>query len=134
MTKSTKAQWLRFILVGGVNTLVTYLAYLLFLEMTDYRIAFTVSFVLGIVIAYSLNTWVVFRTKWSLSKLAGYPLVYLVQYGLGLLLLAVQVDLFGVDRRLAPLISVAVLIPVTFTLNRWFLTRRGHRDERYRCE
>lgn len=110
--------------MGGLNTLATYLVYLAFLQVVDYRIAFTVSFVAGIFIAYALNAMLVFKTRWVWSRLVGYPLVYVVQYGLSLGLLSLLVDALGVDRRLAPFISLVALLPVTFLLNRWFLTRR----------
>jgi putative flippase GtrA len=123
LRRSTRTQFLRFVIVGGVNTVATYLVYLAFLQIVDYRIAFTVSFVAGIFIAYALNSSVVFKTRWALSRLVSYPLVYLVQYGLSLGLLTLLVDALGIDRRLAPFISLVALLPVTFLLNRWFLTR-----------
>lgn len=133
MTKSSKGEWVRFVIVGGANTVATYVLYLALLYLVDYRVAFTTSFIVGIVIAYSLNAWFVFRTRWSLFKLFGYPVVYLIQYALGLLLLTVEVDALGVDRRLAPFINVVLLLPLTFLLNRWFLTRKGRRDENEPC-
>lgn len=133
MTKSSKSEWLRFVIAGGANTAATYVLYLGLLEVVDYRVAFTTSFIVGIVLAYSLNAWFVFRTRWSLLTLFGYPVVYLVQYGLGLLLLTVEVDSLGVDRRFAPFINVVILLPVTFLLNRWFLTRKGRSDENKLC-
>lgn len=129
MTKSSKGEWVRFVIAGGANTVATYVLYLALLYLVDYRVAFTTSFIVGIVIAYSLNALFVFHARWSPSTLFGYPVVYLFQYGLGLLLLTVEVDALGVDRRFAPFVNVVLLLPLTFVLNRWFLMRRGRSDE-----
>lgn len=130
MTKSSKSEWARFLIAGAVNTVATYVLYLALLKLVEYRVAFTISFIIGIVVAYTLNAWFVFRTRWSILKLFGYPVVYLVQYGLGLLLLTVEVDALGIDRRFAPFINVILLLPLTFFLNRWFLTRKGRIDQK----
>jgi putative flippase GtrA len=113
-----------FMVAGAVNTVVTYALYLVLLLVLEYRIAFTIAFVGGILLAYTLNVFFVFRTRWSFAKLLGYPLIYLVQYGLGLGLLWIEVALFDVDRQLAPLVNALLLVPVTFALNRWFLRRK----------
>lgn len=122
--KSIKREGARFLIAGGINTLVTYLIYLALLNIADYRIAFTLSFIAGIFIAYGLNTLFVFKTPLSLHKMFQYPLLYALQYGGGLLLLAILVDDFGVDKRFAPLINVLLLTPLTFMLNKWFLLRK----------
>ncbi len=127
--KSSRSEWVRFVISGGTNTVVTYVLYLALLRLVEYRAAFTISFVIGIILGYSLNTWFVFRTRWSLLMLFGYPVIYLVQYGLGLLLLTVEVDKLGIDRRFAPFINVTLLLPLTFLLNRWYLTRKGRGDK-----
>lgn len=48
----------------------------------------------------------------------------LVQYLAGLLTLALLVEQVGVGERIAPIINVVLMVPLTFFLNRWFL-RRG---------
>lgn len=111
----------RFAVSGGMNTIATFLLYLILVGFTDYHIAFTISFVVGIAIAYTLNSRYVFDVGFSWRSLSRYPAVYLIQYGLGLLLLSVEVGCLGFDKRLAPLINVVVLLPLTFLLNKWFL-------------
>jgi putative flippase GtrA len=122
--KSTKGEAVRFLITGVVNTVLTYLIYLALLDITNYRTAFTASFIAGIFIAYSLNALFVFKTTLSLHKMIQYPLIYALQYGTGLLLLEILIENFGVDKRFAPLINVILLTPVTFMLNRWFLLRK----------
>jgi putative flippase GtrA len=112
---------MRFLVAGGINTGATYLIYLAVLFVASYRIAYTVAFAAGIVIAYLLNSWSVFKVPLSWKKLLQYPVVYVVQYVAGLILLTVLVDAFGMDKRIAPLVNVVVLIPLTFVLSRYIL-------------
>jgi putative flippase GtrA len=123
--KSIKAEGARFLIAGGINTVVTYLIYLAVLNLTSYAIAFSISFVAGIFIAYGLNARLVFKTRVSLRKMCQYPLIYGFQYVSGLLLLAILVNDLGVDARFAPLINVLLLTPITFMLNKWFLGRKA---------
>lgn len=123
--RSIKAESVRFLIAGGINTLVTYLIYLGLLNFVGYAVAFSISFVAGIFIAYGLNARFVFKAPISLRKLFQYPLIYAFQYAAGLLLLAILVDELGVDKRFAPLINVLLLTPITFMLNRWFLLKKA---------
>ncbi|MEO1646494.1 MAG: GtrA family protein, partial [Chloroflexota bacterium] len=76
MTKFIKSETLRYIIVGGLNTGITYLIYLLVLLFAQYIIAYTVSYVSGIVISYVLNSLLVFRQPLQWSKAIQYPVVY----------------------------------------------------------
>src|SRR5947208_14714290 len=106
--KSIKGEGLRFLIAGGINTLLTYLIYLALLPFASYWIAFSISFAAGVIIAYGLNAGFVFRTSFSLGKMVKFPAIYLLQYVAGLLLLRIFVGSLGVDARIAPLINVAV--------------------------
>ena len=50
------------------------------------------SFAVGIMLGYAINTWFVFRVPWNWKKMVAYPLVYLIQYVVGLLLLSLVVE------------------------------------------
>ena len=126
--KFIEARFLRFVIIGGLNTLITYLLYLIFLGLVDYRVAFTISFIFGVFIAYFLNSLIVFKVTFSWKKLLQYPIIYLVQYSLALILLNLEVELMSIDQVIAPLINVALLLPVTFLLNRYIL-QSGRENE-----
>jgi len=112
---------LRFLLAGGFNTAATYLVYLGALQVLPYRVAYTVSFAVGIVVGYAVSTWFVFNAPWSWRKMLAYPLVYLMQYGVGLLVLSLLVERGWVDKRLAPLLVVVVTLPLTFVTSRYLI-------------
>lgn len=123
--KSFSAEGARFLVVGAINTGLGYLIYLAALVLFSYPIAYTISYLIGVVISYGLNTWFVFRARWSWRRLAAYPLVYALQFALGLGLLFVLVEVFGLSAAVAPLLVVAATIPVTFFASRLVIKGRS---------
>jgi putative flippase GtrA len=109
----------RFLISGGVNTLGTYLLYLALLQLLPYWLSYAIAFVAGIALAYVLNRLFVFGAPRSEKKAALLPLVYLVQYLVGALIVYVWVDLLDLHAALAPAASIAITIPLTFAASRW---------------
>lgn len=122
--KFIKAEGLRFLIVGCINTLLTYLIYLVLLNIMGYALAFTVSFVIGIIFAFFGYSLFVFRSNLQLQKLIQYPAIYWIHYILGLLSLLVLINSLVINDRVAPIINVVALTPITFMLNRIFLVKR----------
>ncbi len=108
----------RFITAGTANTLATYLLYIVLALILPYPIAYTCAYMAGIGLSYYLNTRFVFQTQMRLASAAGYPLVYLAQYLLGILLLGLLVERIGINRFFAPVIVIVASIPFTYVLSR----------------
>lgn len=113
-----RAQLLRFLVSGAVNTGVTYAIYLGLLLAFPYAVSYTVAFVVGIGLSYALNRWFVFGTSRGARTLALFPLIYVVQYLIGLAVVFVWVGILGLSQVLAPLASIILVVPVTFWLTR----------------
>lgn len=113
----------RFLLVGATNTAVSYVLYLLLLEFMPYLYAYSISYGVGIVLSYILNSRFVFRQPLSLGKFLQFPVVYLIQYGLGATILWLLVGQASISPELAMLAVVAATIPVTFLTSRLILKR-----------
>jgi putative flippase GtrA len=127
--RSIKKEVLRFVAVGVVNTGITYLLYLALLRIVPYILAYSLVFLIGIVISYYLNAKIVFRANMTVHSALTYPTVYLVQYVLGVSLLYLLVDRFRVAKEIASLIVVAVSVPVTFVLSRIIISAGSPRRE-----
>lgn len=117
-------EFLRFLVVGAINSAAAYLTYLLFLLFLPYPVAYSISYLAGICYSYYLNVRVVFRSQLQLSSALSYPAVYVVQYVLGLALLYLLVTYGRVEKAFAPLIVVVLTIPLTYLLSRRLLRRR----------
>jgi putative flippase GtrA len=120
-------EFTRFIFWGGVNTLLGYLLYALLLLFLQYLVAYTITYLTGILISYYLNSRFVFRREVGLRKAVQYPLVYLVQYLLGTGALYLLVQVLKVNKLVAPAIVILLTIPVTFLLGRRIIGGRGER-------
>lgn len=118
---SSRSEFVRFLVAGGTNAVVTYLIYLAALPFTGYAIAYTVSYLLGIAFSYVANSKAVFGTAMNARSAARFPLVYVFQYAVGMLLMWLQVDVLGIPAWLAPWIATALLTPLSFLLTRKLL-------------
>jgi len=111
----------RFLISGGINTLVTYSIYLLLNQWTSYIIAYSIAYIIGIVVSYLVNAGWVFKKTFNLKSFIFYPLVYLSQYILGITLLYLLVNFVNIHQSLAPLIVVSATLPVTFLMSKAIL-------------
>jgi putative flippase GtrA len=116
--KHMTAEVLRFVVGGGANTLLSYAIYWLLLLWLSYPLAYTISYGAAILTGFAINTLFVFRTRWSWRKLAAFPLLQLLNYLMGLGVVAICIRYIGVDVRLAPVLATVVVLPVNFLLTR----------------
>jgi putative flippase GtrA len=119
---------LRFLAVGAFNTLSTYLIYLLCLTIMNYALAFSITTVVGIFIAYVANAKFVFQVPLSWREMMKYPIIYIAQYLIGLTLLVLEVHLLGMNEKLAPLMNVVLMIPLTYVMNKLVLVHWRRND------
>jgi len=114
LKKSTNVFFPRFLISGVLNTGITYLIYLVVLLAFSYQLAYTVAFILGVVISYGLNANFVFRSGISVGSLIRFPVIYLLQYFLGIVMVAVLIEYGGVAEWLAPVFVLIITVPMTF--------------------
>lgn len=116
--------FLRFIVSGGFNTVLTYAIYLALLNFLPYKKSYTISYVIGIVLAYLLNRFFVFRSHQGIRTAVIMPFIYLVQYVLALSILWIWVEVFHLDDHLAPLSAIILTLPVTFLFSKLAFQKR----------
>jgi len=112
------SRFARFVAVGVANTAFSYLAYLLLLQVIDYRLAYTVAYVLGLVTGYLANARVVFGALPGARSALGYLASYGVTYLVSVAVLWLAVDRAGLSRPLAMLAALAVAVPLSYLLLR----------------
>ena len=119
-------QFIRFVGVGGFNTIVTYLLYLTLLPFLAYEVAYSAVYVFGIGLAYWLNLKYVFHEKGTRKKMILFPLVYLLQYILGIFILYIAIDTFSIPKEIGPIIVVLITLPITFLVSKIILVKKPH--------
>jgi putative flippase GtrA len=125
ISKLLKLDIARFLMSGGFNTALTYGMYLGLLTVLSYQVSYTISYVSGIVMAYVLNRFFVFKSHQGLKSALMMPLIYLVQYSLSLLILWLWVEKLQLDSRLAPLAAIVLTLPITFALSKIAFQTKG---------
>lgn len=116
-----RLEFARFLLVGATNTLLSYLLYLLLLTFLAYLPAYSIAYCAGILISYFMNVRFVFKKRVSLASFLKFPIIYALQYTLGIMVLWLLVGKAGISPALAMIGAIIVTIPVTFMASRFVL-------------
>jgi putative flippase GtrA len=111
-------QFARFLLVGAANTAASYAVYLVLLLAVDYRVAYTIAFVAGLVGGYLAHARFVFGARPGARSAASYLATYGAMYLASLFVLYVAVDRLAVPKALGMLAALAFTVPVSFMLLR----------------
>lgn len=124
MLRRIDGQVWRFLLAGAANTLLTYLLYLLLLGHVGHRLAYALAYAAGIGLAYGLGRGFVFRRHDGWRSVLLTPMIYLLQFCVGLLIVELWITLLGLRAEFAPLLAIAATLPLTYVLSRWAFVRR----------
>ena len=126
-------QFIKFGLVGLSNTIVSYVAYAIFVYAgCHYLFAGVLSFVVGVMNSFIWNNKYVFQkndgTKRTARELMeSFCKTFLSYASTGLilsnLLLFVWVDVAHISQYLGPIINLIVTIPLNFVLNKYWAFR-----------
>lgn len=113
-----QSRFIRFLVSGLLNTATTYVIYLLLLSIVSYQASFTVAYLTGIVLAYFLNRLFVFQANRGAISIVLLPVVYLIQYLFGMIVLWIWIDVAQFNQKIGPLLVVALSIPLTYLLTK----------------
>lgn len=119
-------QIIRFCVVGLLNTVISYIAYLLFMWFgLNYLVSSCIAFVVSTTNAYYWNTRYVFRVKrrWWIGLVKTYGSYALTGVVLYNALLFILVDMARLSKYIAPFFVLIVTIPCNFLLNKYWTFR-----------
>ncbi len=108
----------RFLGIGMINTVFAYFIFIILFQFLNYNISYSVSFISTIILSYFLNSKYVFKQKLSIRKFIKFPLVYIVQYIFGIIVLNILNIYFQTSNYINMLIVTIVSIPLTFILSK----------------
>lgn len=113
---------IRFVFVGGINTLVGYGSYVILVFFgVHYIIANTLATVIGITTSYFSNKYFTFKVlKKSSAEIIRFVLVYAVGYFINLGILYVLVDVMGGNRYISGLITLLVTTMLSYFGHNYF--------------
>src|SRR6218665_1164768 len=110
----------RFLASGILNILASYALYRLLLDfmVMTYAWAYSISWLVGLGVAYGLQRYYVFRQTGGRFGLLWGRAIYLAQYLLGLALGVLWVRGWGLPQIWAPGFSIMVSFPLTYLASR----------------
>ena len=129
--KDLIVQFLKFGIVGVSNTIVAWAVYYLFLLIDErlYMVGTIIGGILSIANAFFWNDRFVFKggeQDWK-SRIKRLGKTY-ISYGgtslLSIVLLWLEVELFGVSKAIAPIVNLIITIPLNFLINKYWTFRK----------
>lgn len=116
--------FVRFALVGCINTVNYYLLYMLLIYLgISYLLSHTSAFVMSMVISFFLNCYFTYRVKPTWRKFLQFPLTNVANYAISTTSLFVFVSWMHISPSIAPIIASVLPIPVTYILSKWILVK-----------
>lgn len=125
-------KFIRFIIIGIINTLNYYLLYtlLIYLEF-NYMYSHIIAFIISLIISYFLNCYFVYHTKPTMIKFLKFPLTQLFNMSCQTLLLYLLVDKMHISELYAPIAALIITVPVTYIITSYILEDdKGDKNEK----
>ncbi|MBT5399275.1 GtrA family protein [bacterium] len=115
-----KREFIKFIFIGILNTIVGYSLYVLFIYLGfDYKIAAFLAMVLGVLFNFQTIGRLVFD-KYNNRLLFKFISVYVVIYFVGVVIIKIGKS-YGLDDYLAGFIAVFPSAIISFLLNKFYV-------------
>jgi putative flippase GtrA len=116
-------QFVRFLAVGGTNTLLTYAVFTGLGLLIEPWVAYTIAFALGLVVTSIASSRFVFRARFSLPRLLLFVASYLAIYGVGSVMVILVDPQTLEDLLVTSLIILVTTTPLVFLVGRFIFTR-----------
>lgn len=116
-------QFIRFGMVGVVNTGVYYAFYRVWLLILPYLAAHVLAWALATLISFYLNAYFTFKVRPTLKKLLAFPLSSLVNLAISTVVSAILVSGMDVSDKWGTLIGGIIAVPFTFLVVRLIFVR-----------
>lgn len=116
----------RFVVVGGIATVVHYAIYWLLQRVIEVNVAYTAGYVLSFILNFYLTAYFTFGKSPSWSRFLGMGGAHVVNYLLHMLLLNLFLYI-GIPKTWAPLPVFGIAVPVNFLLVRFVFTHKKDR-------
>lgn len=110
---------IKYLFVGGVNAILTFIIYFLFLKIFGvyYLISFSIAWISGVVFTYVINFLWVFKPEEKIrfkNRFIKYFIVYLTSYGTNMFLLKLVKEKAGLDPLIAQLFIIPIVVMINF--------------------
>ena len=109
---------IRFIILGVINTILTYFLYLILLFLLPYVWAYSITYLFGLTISYFLSSYWVFKKNIAIKSGMYFLIYHLSNYLVNIMALWIFIDLIGLSEKIAPLITISLLTPIFYLISK----------------
>ena len=109
-------QEIRFIFVGGLNTLIGYGLYALFVYIgINYLVSNTIATIIGVIHSFIWNKYFTFKSNKKIKdEIFKFISVYLISYTIGMITLYIFKDVCNISPYIAGLINLVITTLISF--------------------
>lgn len=121
---SKYGNFIKFCVVGGMNTGVSLVFYWLLLKLgMHYLYANGVGYIAGVLTGYILSSKYVFKTKKTVGTFLKFIFVYLITFVVNIALMYILVDKLLFSEIIAPVIVIMINLIINYFLNKMWTFR-----------
>lgn len=111
-------EFIRFVIVGVLATVIHYGIYLLLLHYMHTNVSYTIGYVISFICNFFMSNFFTFKSKPTIKKGVGFGISHVINYMLHITLLNLFIFL-GLSEKIAPVFVFAIVIPINFMLVRF---------------
>lgn len=119
-----RGQALRFLLVGGINTLATYIIFILLGLFIPAWIAYSIAFALGLVWVVFGSGRFVFKSSISVRQVVLFAAWYLLVYAVGRVVVHFLAPETLLDLAITSIVALVITTPLSFLGGRLIFARQ----------
>lgn len=125
-------QPIRFLFVGGLNTLVGYGVYALLIYMgVNYLLANTISTIIGVAHSYLWNRFFTFKSRnKAIKEITKFVSVYIVSYLIGMCTLFIFKDKLNISAYLAGLINLVITTLISYFGHKYYSFKKDEKESK----
>jgi putative flippase GtrA len=113
--QTTRNQFIKFLGIGVLNTIVGYGSFFILVTYLNYQVALLCAHLIGVTNSYFWNKLWVFKTKnLSIVEFLRFNVIYAFVYATNAVALYISVELLKIDPRPAQLILLPVVTLISF--------------------
>ena len=123
--KSYRLEFIKFIVVGFINTFSNYIFYLLFMNicLIQYKMSYILGYILSLVGSYFMNTYFTYKERFKIKTFLLFPLTYIPNFLIQFVGVILLIDYMSINDAIAPLITTVVAMPITFIAMRYVIKK-----------
>ena len=115
-------EFAKYLAAGAVNTLISYIVYVLMLQAFSYSLAYSIGYFAGIVAAFVGGSLFVFRKPVRPRKLIPFSAMHVVLCGLGIFSVWVMIEHLRISPYIAAIMAAVLNVPLSYVFSRAIIT------------